>query len=41
LTNYGEVTFATAFGVNGLWVALPFSAILFLLMFVVLKDRYE
>ncbi len=41
VTNYGEVTFATAFGVNGLWVALPFSAILFLLMFVVLKDRYE
>ncbi len=41
ITNYGEVTFATAFGVDGLWIALPFSAILFLLMFVVLKDRYE
>jgi hypothetical protein len=41
LTNYGEVTVASALGVNGLWVALPFSAILLLLMFVVLKDRYE
>ena len=40
ITNYGEVTFASAFGVNGIWVAIPFSAILFLLMFKVLKDRY-
>ncbi len=40
ITNYGEVTFATALGVNGLWVAIPFSAILFLRMFKVLKDRY-
>jgi len=28
-------------GVTGLWVAIPFSAILFLLVFKVLKDRYE
>ena len=41
VTNYGEITFASMLGVNGLWVAIPFSAILFLLMFVVLKDRYE
>lgn len=41
VANYGEVTFATALGVNGLWIAVPFSAILFLLMFKVLKDRYE
>jgi uncharacterized membrane protein YedE/YeeE len=41
VTNYGEVTLATAFGVNGLWVAIPFSAILFLLVFKVLKDRYD
>lgn len=40
ITNYGEVTFASAFGVNGIWVAIPFSAILFVLMFKVLKDRY-
>ena len=30
-----------ALGVSGLWVAIPFSAILFVLMFKVLKDRYE
>lgn len=41
MTNYGEVTLATAFGVNGLWIAIPFSAILLLLAFKVLKDRYE
>lgn len=41
VTNYGNVTFASIMNVNGLWVAIPFSAILFLLMFVVLKDRYE
>ena len=41
ITNYGEVTIPSAFGVSGLWIAIPFSAILFLLMFVVLKDRYE
>jgi len=40
LTNYGEVTVPSAFGINGLWIAIPFSAILFLLMFKVLKDRY-
>jgi len=41
VTNYGEVTVASALGVSGLWVAIPFSAILFVLMFKVLKDRYE
>jgi len=40
ITNYGEVTLASAFGINGIWIAVPFSAILFLLMFKVLKDRY-
>jgi len=40
ITNYGEVTVPSAFGINGLWIAIPFSAILFLLMFRVLKDRY-
>ena len=41
ITNYGEVTVASALDINGLWIAVPFSAILFLLMFKVLKDRYE
>ena len=41
VTNYGQVTLPSAFGINGLWIAIPFSAILFLLMFKVLKDRYE
>jgi uncharacterized membrane protein YedE/YeeE len=41
ITNYGEITIASVLGVNGIWVALPFSAILFLLMFKVVKDRYE
>lgn len=40
ITNYGEVTVPSAFGVTGLWIAIPFSAVLFLLMFKVLKDRY-
>lgn len=40
VANYGEVTIATAIGVNGLWIAIPFSAILLLLSFKVLKDRY-
>jgi hypothetical protein len=26
---------------NGIWIAIPFSAILLLLVFKVLKDRYE
>ncbi len=41
ITNYGKVTVASALGVNGLWIAIPFSALLFGLMFKVLKDRYE
>ena len=41
MTNYGEVTIPSAFGINGLWIAIPFSAILLLLAFKVLKDRYD
>ena len=41
VTNYWEVTLASVFGVTGLWVAIPFSAILFLLVFKILKDRYD
>ena len=42
LTNYGEITLASVFSVtNGIWIAIPFSAILLLLVFRVLKDQYE
>lgn len=41
ITNYGEVTVASAMGIDGIWIAIPFSAILFLLMFKLVKDRYE
>jgi hypothetical protein len=42
LTNFGEITLASVFNVtNGIWIAIPFSAILLLLVFKVLKDRYE
>jgi uncharacterized membrane protein YedE/YeeE len=41
VTNYGEVTVPSTLDISGLWIAVPFSAILFLLMFKVLKDRYE
>ena len=42
LTNFGKITFASVFNVsNGIWIAIPFSAILLLLVFRVLKDRYE
>lgn len=42
ITNYGEITLASVFNVsNGIWIAVPFSAILLLLVFKVLKDRYE
>lgn len=37
----GEVTIPSALGVSGIWIAIPFSAILFVLMFKILKDRYE
>ena len=38
--NYGEITFADVFNVQGIWLAVPFSAILLLLSFKVLKDNY-
>ncbi len=40
VANYGEVTIPSALGIDGIWIAIPFSAILFVLMFKVLKDRY-
>jgi len=42
LTNYGQITLPSVFNVsNGIWIAVPFSAILLVLVFRVLKDRYE
>jgi len=42
VSNFGKITLATIFNVsNGIWIAIPFSAILLLLVFKVLKDRYE
>ncbi len=41
LSNYGKVTVPSVFGIDGLWIAIPFSAILLLLAFRVLKDRYD
>jgi hypothetical protein len=39
--NYGEVTLESLLGINGIWIAIPFSAALLFLAFFVLKDRYE
>jgi uncharacterized membrane protein YedE/YeeE len=42
ITNFGKITLASVFNVsNGIWIAIPFSAILLLLVFKVLKERYE
>jgi uncharacterized membrane protein YedE/YeeE len=39
--NFGEVTLQSLTGINGIYLAIPFSAMLLALAFVVLKDRYE
>jgi uncharacterized membrane protein YedE/YeeE len=39
--NYGEVTLESALGINGIWIAIPFSAALLFGAFFLLKDRYE
>lgn len=39
-SNYGEITFADVFNVPPLYLAIPFSAILLLLSFRLLKDKY-
>ena len=42
IANFGEITLASVFNIsNGIWIAVPFSAILLVLIFRVLKDRYE
>ena len=38
--NYGKITFADVFQVQGIWIAIPFSALLLLLAFKILKDQY-
>ena len=40
VTNYGTVTLPSVFGVEGIWIAVPFSAILLLLAFKLVRDRY-
>ena len=39
--NFGKVTFETMLGIDGIWIALPFSAALLFTAFFVLKDNYE
>jgi uncharacterized membrane protein YedE/YeeE len=39
--NLGEVTLESLLGINGIYIALPFSAALIIMAFFVLKDRYE
>ena len=39
--NFGKVTLRDLTGVSGIYLAIPFSAMLIILAFFVLKDRYE
>ena len=39
--NFGKVTLESLLGINGIWIAIPFSAALLGLAFFVLKDSYE
>jgi len=39
--NYGKVTLESMLGINGIWIAIPFSAALLYAAFFVLKDQYE
>jgi len=38
--NFGAVTLESLFGISGIYIALPFSAMLLFMAFFVLKDRY-
>lgn len=40
ITDFGDITLPGLFGVNGLWIAIPFSVILMVLSLKILKDRY-
>ena len=39
--NFGKITFESMLGVDGIWLAIPFSAALLFTAFFVLKDNYE
>ncbi|MEE4203092.1 MAG: DUF6691 family protein [Halieaceae bacterium] len=39
--NFGKVTLESLLGISGIYLAIPFSAMLLGLAFFVLKDRYE
>ena len=39
--NFGKITFEDLAGINGIYLAVPFSLALLGLSFFVLKDRYE
>jgi uncharacterized membrane protein YedE/YeeE len=39
--NFGAVTLESLLGVNGIYIALPFSLALVFVAFFVLKDRYD
>jgi len=39
--NFGSITLESMLGINGLFLAIPFSAALIFVAFFVLKDQYE
>jgi uncharacterized membrane protein YedE/YeeE len=39
--NFGKITFESLLGINGIYLAIPFSLALLAVSFFVLKDRYE
>ncbi|MFT5482602.1 MAG: putative membrane protein YedE/YeeE [Halieaceae bacterium] len=39
--NFGKVTFETLLGIDGIWIAIPFSVAMLYTAFFVLKDNYE
>lgn len=39
--NLGSISLVDLLGVEGIWIAIPFSALLIYLAFFVLKDRYD
>jgi uncharacterized membrane protein YedE/YeeE len=39
--NFGKVTLESVLGINGIWIAIPFSLALLYLAFFVIKDSYE
>jgi len=39
--NLGSISLVSVLGITGIWIAIPFSALLLFLAFFVLKDRYE